>query len=94
MVCRSNGYVRLPEGTDIQELYIHVYCYGTDGKVIGIGGQFATEESVRPVNYFEEIPGEHRGKFQMNMDGPYQTPDYPTERIDHYTVVVDSPEYF
>ena len=94
MVYRPNGYVTLPEGTDIQDLYIHIYCYDKDGKIIGLGGQFATEESVNPVNYFEEIPGEHRAKFQTNMNGPYQELSYPTERIGRYVVVVDSPEYF
>ena len=94
MVYRPNGYVTLPEGTDIQDLYIHIYCYDKDGKIIGLGAQFATEESVNPVNYFEETPGEHRAKFQTNMNGPYQELSYPTERIDHYWVLVESPEYY
>ena len=93
-VYRPNGYVELPEGTDIQELYIHIYCYDKDGKIIGLGGQFACEESVNPVLYFEEIPGEHRARFQTNMNGPYQELSYPTENIDHYLIVVDSPKYF
>ncbi len=94
MVYRPNGYVELPEGTDIQELYVHIYCYDTEGNIIGIGGQFACASSVNPVNYFEEIPGEHRAKFQTNMNGPYNDLNYPTERIGGYVVVVDSPEYF
>ncbi len=94
LVYRPNGYVELPEGTDIQDLYIHIYCYDKAGKIVGLGGQFACEESVNPVLYFEEIPGEHRARFQTNMNGPYEELNYPQEDIDHYVIIVDSPKYF
>jgi hypothetical protein len=46
------------------------------------------------VLYFEEIPGEHRARFQTNMNGPYEELNYPQEDIDHYVIIVDSPKYF
>jgi hypothetical protein len=93
-VVRPNGYVTLPEGTDIEDVYLYVYCYDKAGNMIGFGAQFACESSINPVNYFEEVPGEHRGKFQTNMNGPFENLNYPPEQIDHYVVVANAPSYF
>ena len=91
---RPNGFVELPEGTDISEVEFYVYCYDKNGKLVGYGSQFAVESSVNPVLYLEEIPGEHRAKFQTNMIGPFEAMSFPQDSIDHYEIVAFSPGYY
>ena len=94
MLHRPNGFVYLPEGTDINEVELYVYCYDKAGKLIGFGSQFAVESSINPVLYLEEIPGEHKAKFQTNMIGPFEDLSYPQDNIDHYEIVAFSPSYY
>ena len=94
MLHRPNGFVELPEGTDVNGLEFYVYCYDKAGKLVGFGSQYAVPSSINPVLYLEEIPGEHRARFQTNMIGPFEDVDFPQDSIDRYEIVAFSPGYF
>ena len=94
MLHRPNGFVYLPEGTDISEVELYVYCYDKAGKLVGYGSQIAIESSINPILYLEEIPGEHKAKFQTNMIGPFEDMSFPQDSIDHYEIVAFSPSYY
>ena len=94
MLHRPNGFVYLPEGTDISGIEFYVYCYDKAGKLVGYGSQIAVDTSINPVLYLEEIPGEHKAKFQTNMIGPFEDMSFPQDSIDHYEIVAFSPNYY
>ena len=94
MVYRANGSVELPEGADISQIQICVYCINKDGKIVGYGENQAVPSSVNSKVYFEEVPGEHKGVFQTNITGPINHIDFPKDTIDRYEIVVYSPYSF
>ena len=93
MIHRPNGVVTIPSGTDIQDIYVYTYCFDKNGKLVGISHQFACEESVNPVNFFEAT-GDGKAKFQMNLNGPINDHTFPQDSIDTYTVQASSPHDF
>ncbi len=93
MIHRPNGIVTIPSGADIQDVYVYTYCFDKNGKLVGISHQFACEESVNPVNFFEAT-GDGKAKFQMNMNGPINDHTFPQDSIDTYTVQASAPHDF
>lgn len=93
MIHRPNGVVTLGSGADINDIYVYTYCFDKSGKLVGVSHQFACEESVNPVNFFEAT-GDGKAKFQMNMNGPINDHTFPQDSIVSYTVQAATPNYF